>query len=200
MKSKKRLPSIVVKGDVIMAAMKKSTTVKAVETKATEPVKKIEAAAAAKALETKMEAPEAEEKKAEAAPVQTASVKDTEKKAAKATAKSEETVTEKKKPGRKSKTAEAEKKAEAPAAQKTVQTGKNAVSEKQEAQMQVNTYLQYAGKSYSNEDLLNITKDVWQYDLKQDVKEINTVDLYVKPEENTVYYVINGTHEGSFSI
>lgn len=60
--------------------------------------------------------------------------------------------------------------------------------------------VQFAGKSYTNEDLVKIAKDVWQYDLKREEKDLKSVDLYVKPEESTVYYVFNGTEEGCFSI
>lgn len=197
-----------------MAATKKTTTAKAVETKATEPVKKIEAAPEAKALEAKVETPTAVENKAEveAAPVQTAPAKEkadkTTKKAAAAT------TTEKKKPGRKPKAAAKEETADS----KTVaqeepavtMTAEEAITEKstktkrtakpKEEEIKSNIHLQYAGRSYTNEDLLKIAKDVWQYDLKNDVKDIKTVDLYVKPEENTVYYVFNGTVEGCFGI
>lgn len=60
--------------------------------------------------------------------------------------------------------------------------------------------VQFAGKSYTNEDLVKIAKDVWQYDLKKEEKDLKSVDLYVKPEESTVYYVFNGTEEGCFGI
>ena len=60
--------------------------------------------------------------------------------------------------------------------------------------------IQYAGKSYSQEDLVKIAKDVWKYDLKRKVGELSEVELYVKPEENKVYYVMNGEFTGSFDI
>ena len=61
-------------------------------------------------------------------------------------------------------------------------------------------YLQYGGKSYAQEDLLKIAKDVWKYDLKKKAGELASVELYVKPEENKVYYVMNGEFTGSFDI
>ena len=33
-----------------------------------------------------------------------------------------------------------------------------------------------------------------------EVKDIQSIELYVKPEENTAYYVINGDVTGSFFI
>lgn len=61
-------------------------------------------------------------------------------------------------------------------------------------------HIQFACKSYSQEDLMNIAKDVWTYDLQQDADKLTSVELYVKPEESMVYYVMNGEFSGSFYI
>ena len=61
-------------------------------------------------------------------------------------------------------------------------------------------HVQFAGKSYTTDELVKIAKDVWKYDLKQKVGDFKSVELYVKPEENVVYYVINGDVTGSFAI
>lgn len=60
--------------------------------------------------------------------------------------------------------------------------------------------VQFAGKSYSQEELIKITKDVWRFDLKRKVGELQSIQLYIKPEEETCYYVINGEIEGSFKL
>ena len=60
--------------------------------------------------------------------------------------------------------------------------------------------LQFAGKEYTTEALVKIAKDVWKYDLKQKVGDFKTVELYVKPEENRVYFKINGEVTGDFGI
>ncbi len=60
--------------------------------------------------------------------------------------------------------------------------------------------VQFGGKSYSTEDLMKIVKDVWKYDLKQKAADLKEVELYVKPEENMAYYVINKEITGSFFI
>lgn len=60
--------------------------------------------------------------------------------------------------------------------------------------------VQFSGKSYTTEELVAIAKDVWKYDLKQKASDFKSVELYVKPEENQAYYVINGEHTGSFFI
>lgn len=61
-------------------------------------------------------------------------------------------------------------------------------------------YLQFAGKTYQQKDLVKIAKDVWVHDLGKKVSEFKTVELYVKPEESAAYYVINQTESGSFKI
>ena len=60
--------------------------------------------------------------------------------------------------------------------------------------------IQFAGKEYTTEQLVKIAKDIWEFDLKKDPKDFAEVQLYVKPEEAKVYYVINGTETGSFNI
>lgn len=67
-------------------------------------------------------------------------------------------------------------------------------------ELKTQLYVQFAGKSYSQEDLVKIAKDVWKYDLKKKVRDFKDVELYVKPEENQVYYVINKEVTGSFYI
>ncbi len=61
-------------------------------------------------------------------------------------------------------------------------------------------HVQFAGKSYAQEDLMKMAKDVWKYDLKQKAGDLTQVELYVKPEENMVYYVMNKEFTGSFYI
>ncbi len=60
--------------------------------------------------------------------------------------------------------------------------------------------LQFAGKSYTTEDLVKIAKDVWKYDLGKEEGEFKSVELYVKPEESMVYYIINEDVLGNFKI
>lgn len=71
---------------------------------------------------------------------------------------------------------------------------------KKAAEVKTAMTVQFDGKSYSQEDLLNIAKDVWQYDLQKDPAELKEVELYIKPEEHAAYYVFNGTEQGSFFI
>ncbi|MCM1187310.1 MAG: DUF6465 family protein [Lachnoclostridium sp.] len=122
----------------------------------------------------------------QATPVKTEAVKTVKEEAS---AKKETAV--KKTPGRKpgSKKADTAKKAE---------TAKKAPAKK--AEMQTDLHIQYSGKSYSQDELMKIAKDVWKYDLKQKVSALNSIKLYVKPEENVAYYVMNDEFTGHFNI
>ena len=83
-------------------------------------------------------------------------------------------------------------------AKKAATTAKKAPAKKAEVKATVS--LQFDGKEYKTEDFVKIAKDVWQYDLGKKVADFKTVELYVKPEESAVYYVINGEVTGSFAI
>lgn len=80
--------------------------------------------------------------------------------------------------------------AKKPAAKKTVK----------KADQKSVLHVQFSGKSYSQEELVKMAQDVWKYDLKQKVRELATIELYVKPEENKVYYVMNQQFTGDFNI
>ena len=93
--------------------------------------------------------------------------------------------------------------AKKPAAAKKAPVKKAAAAKKTPAKkeaLKAVVNLQFAGKSYTDDDLLKIAKDVWKYDLKQKASDFKSVELYVKPEENRAYYVINGEVTGSFAI
>ena len=61
-------------------------------------------------------------------------------------------------------------------------------------------YLQYMGKEINKEDIMKNVKEVWTKELKNKVGDMKSVTLYLKPEENKAYYVINGEFDGSFGI
>ena len=102
---------------------------------------------------------------------------------------------EKKKPGRKP---GAKKPGRKPAAAKKETEAKTTTTRKAAAKETV--HVQFSGKTYTTEDLVKIAKDVWKYDLKRKVGDFKAVELYVKPEESVVYYVINGEEKGQFNI
>jgi len=92
------------------------------------------------------------------------------------------------------KAAEAKKTVE----KKTAGRGRKPADKKAELKSEV--HLQFGGNSYTQDELVKIAKDVWKYDLKQKVGDLASVELYVKPEEHAVYYVMNKDFTGSFYI
>ena len=73
--------------------------------------------------------------------------------------------------------------AKAPA--KRTSTRKTAVNE--------TVYLQYLGKEINKDDL-------WTNELKNKAGDLKSVTLYLKPEENMAYYVINDDVTGSIAL
>ena len=125
--------------------------------------------------------------------------KDTAKKAVEAAAPAAKAVKEAAAPA-----AKAVKEAAAPAAKAVKKEAANAKTAVKKAavkkEVETTVSVQFSGKSYTTQELVAIAKDVWKYDLKQKVSDFKSVELYVKPEENQAYYVINGEHTGSFFI
>ena len=80
--------------------------------------------------------------------------------------------------------------AKAPAKRTT--TRKTAVKE--------TVYLQYLGKEINKDDLVKQVKDIWTKELKNKAGELKSVTLYLKPEENMAYYVINDDVTGSIAL
>lgn len=144
------------------------------------------------------------EVKATETAVKTAAPK-TEEKAVKPVVKAEEKKAEAPAPVVKAEEKKAEvKKPEAPAKKEAVkkEAVKKETVKKAEKKPELKSalHVQFAGKSYAEEDLMKMAKDVWKYDLKQKAGDLVSVELYVKPEENMVYYVMNKDFTGSFYI
>jgi hypothetical protein len=89
----------------------------------------------------------------------------------------------------------AAKKAEAPAAEKAV---KKPAARTRKPAVKKTISIQYAGKDYTTEALADRAKEIYAAD--ESAAPVKTLDLYVKPEENKVYFVINGDVTGSFDI
>ena len=114
--------------------------------------------------------------------------------------KTEEKKTEVKTAEKKAEVTPVEKKEVKPAEKKPVTKKAPAKKTVKKAELKSAVYVQFAGKSYAQEDLIKIAKDVWKYDLKQKAGDLTSVELYVKPEESMVYYVMNKEFTGSFYI
>ena len=134
----------------------------------------------------------AAEKKAETAAKQAekevkAEVKQAEKEVKAEVKKAEEV---KKAPAKK---AEAEKKAPAKkAAAKKAPAKKAAAAEK--------VSLQYLGKDIKIDDIKEAVKKIWTGELKKKASDLESIDLYLKPEDNAAYYVLNGSFTGKVDL
>lgn len=65
---------------------------------------------------------------------------------------------------------------------------------KKAAEPKVKIVLQYAGKDVTCKQMMDAAKSAWTGEAMKEVV------FYVKPEENRVYFVVNGTEAGSFEI
>ena len=61
-------------------------------------------------------------------------------------------------------------------------------------------YLQYLGKEINKDDLMKAVKEIWTKEMKNKVSDLKSVTLYIKPEENMAYYVINNDVTGSIAL
>ncbi len=167
-------------------AAKKAAKAKEAQTKTVE-VKAAEAATEVMAEETQtVEAKETEVKTD--APV--AEVKEADKTEVKAEAKAEE-VKPVKKVGRPKKTAVAAK--EAPKAEKKAKEVKNAAA-KTEA-TGVNVVVEFNGTQRKVDEIVDKIKNEWVA-AGHRLSSIKSLDVYIKPEDYTAYYVINGKVTG----
>lgn len=68
------------------------------------------------------------------------------------------------------------------------------------ATLKTSLSLEIGENSFSYDDLVKNAKNVYRYDMKKKVSDIKSIDLYVKPEEGKVYFVINGDESGSYNL
>ena len=61
-------------------------------------------------------------------------------------------------------------------------------------------YLQYLGKEIDKDDLMKQVKEIWTKEQKRKVSDLKSVSLYLKPEENAAYYVINDEVSGKIEL
>ncbi len=91
------------------------------------------------------------------------------------------------------KTAEAKKAEKKPAAKKASKPARKPAAKKE---MKVNAYVEYREKQVEDKTIIADVKKAWTKSGGK-IGDIKTMDLYIKPEEDAVYYVINGTEKGS---
>ena len=60
----------------------------------------------------------------------------------------------------------------------------------------VSAFVEYFGKQVEEKDMIARVKKAWTSSGRK-IGDIKTMELYIKPEESAVYYVINGTETGA---
>lgn len=75
----------------------------------------------------------------------------------------------------------------------TAKTAKKTVAKKE---MKVRAVVEHAGKQVEEKDMIASVKKAWTKSGRK-VGDIKSMELYIKPEEAAVYYVINGTDTGA---
>lgn len=63
-------------------------------------------------------------------------------------------------------------------------------------EIKVKAFVEYYGKQVEEKEMIARVKKAWTKTGKK-VGDIKTIELYIKPEEAAVYYVINGTETGA---
>lgn len=63
-------------------------------------------------------------------------------------------------------------------------------------EMKVRAIVEYAGRQVEEKDMIASVKKAWTRSGRK-VGEIKSMELYIKPEDTAVYYVINGTDTGA---
>ena len=85
-------------------------------------------------------------------------------------------------------------------AKKSTATKKTSAAKKNaEPSVKANIELQFGDKSVSYDALVQDAKNKYQYDMGGDADKIKSIELYVKPEEYKVYFVIDGV-SGDFEL
>lgn len=72
---------------------------------------------------------------------------------------------------------------------------------KKETEVVNATYvLQFSGKEVVASDILETVKKVWVEKFQGKLEEIKTIEIYIKPEENRAYFVVNGLSNGDYFV
>ncbi|MBQ2287585.1 MAG: hypothetical protein II251_02565 [Lachnospiraceae bacterium] len=65
--------------------------------------------------------------------------------------------------------------------------------------MKTSMYVEYQGLQFEEKDIIAKVKELWVNDGNK-IKDIKELKLYIKPEEATVYYVINEETSGKIEL
>ena len=66
--------------------------------------------------------------------------------------------------------------------------------------LKANIVLQYSDKNVTYDTIVTNAKNHYQYDMGGDVNAIKKLSVYVKPEENAAYYVVDDKVQGRIDL
>lgn len=65
--------------------------------------------------------------------------------------------------------------------------------------MKENFYIEFYGEQILQSDVVAEAKKIWK-DSGKKAADLKKLEIYVKPEDDRIYYVFNGDESGSFPI
>ncbi len=65
--------------------------------------------------------------------------------------------------------------------------------------MKANVYVEFFGEQVDQAELISEAKKIWK-GLGKKAADLKKIELYIKPEDDRVYYVFNNDISGSFPI
>ena len=65
--------------------------------------------------------------------------------------------------------------------------------------MKTDFYVEFFGKQINKDEVVKAVKKSWT-DAGNKASDIKSLELYLKHEDNAVYFVINSTEEGSIAL
>lgn len=85
-------------------------------------------------------------------------------------------------------------------AAKKATTATKETTSKKSVNIDAKTVVQYAGKEVVVSDVVETVKKLWVEKFQGKLEEIKTIEIYVKPEENKAYFVVNGLGNGDYFV
>lgn len=61
-------------------------------------------------------------------------------------------------------------------------------------------YIQYADKEIAAKDVTERIQEIWTKEMENDPGDLKELQVYIKPEEDAAYFVINNEIKGSFGL
>ncbi len=65
--------------------------------------------------------------------------------------------------------------------------------------MKTNVYVEFYGEQINQADVIEEAKKIWK-EAGNKPADLKKIEVYIKPEDDRVYYVFNGDFTGSFPI